>query len=181
MRESDLLCRVKRKKVKTTNSKHHFPRYPNLIKAKIISWVNQVWLADITYIRLPAEFVYLAAILDAHSRKVIGWNLSRRLDVSLSLTALECALAKRQIPPGVLEGRIEARGFDVAGTYLWCYRDGRAPDSTARDFDALGLADAQGRFRIPGLPVPGIHWMPLSSGIDSSESRCGSCPWPSRW
>jgi hypothetical protein len=60
-------------------------------------------------------------------------------------------------PLGVLEGRIEARGFDVAGTYLWCYRGGRVPDSTARDFDALGLADEQGRFRIPGLPVPGSY------------------------
>ena len=65
-----------------------------------VTGLNQVWVADITYIRLPTEFVFLAAILDAHSRKVIGWNLSRRLDVSLTLTALECALAKRQIAPG---------------------------------------------------------------------------------
>jgi hypothetical protein len=57
-------------------------------------------------------------------------------------------------PPGVLEGRIEAVGFRAPGTLLWCYRDGRAPDSTARDFDALGVADAQGNFRISGVAAP---------------------------
>ena len=60
-------------------------------------------------------------------------------------------------PPGLLEGRIEARGFKAEGTYLWCYGGDRLPDSTARDFDALGLADAAGHFRIPGLPVPGSY------------------------
>lgn len=72
MRESDLLCRVKLKKTRTTDSKHHFPRYPNLIRNKAIVLLNQVWLADITYIRILTGFVYLAAILDACSRKVIG-------------------------------------------------------------------------------------------------------------
>jgi hypothetical protein len=60
-------------------------------------------------------------------------------------------------PPGRLEGRVVARGFSAEGTYLWCYRADHAPDSTARDFDALGLADAGGEFRIPGLPVPGRY------------------------
>ena len=73
-------------------------------------------------------------------------------------------------PPGVLGGRIEARGFDVAGTYLWCYRDGRAPDSTARDFDALGLADEQGRFRIPGLPVPGSYRLWAFADLNRNRS-----------
>ena len=77
MRESDLLCRVKRKRLKTTDSRHRFPRYPNLIKDKVISRLNQVWLSDITYIRIWAGFVYLAAILDAYSRKVIGYAISR--------------------------------------------------------------------------------------------------------
>ena len=73
-------------------------------------------------------------------------------------------------PPGVLEGRIDARGFDVMGTYLWCYRDGRAPDSTARDFDALGLADEQGRFRIPGLPVPGSYRLWAFADLNHNHS-----------
>ena len=74
MRESDLLCRVKRRRVKTTDSRHRFPRYPNLIKGMVISRLNQVWLSDITYIRIRTGFVYLAAILDAYSRKVIGYR-----------------------------------------------------------------------------------------------------------
>ncbi len=73
MRESDLLCRVRRKRVKTTNNRHRFPRYPNLVKGITIKCINQVWLADITYIRIRTGFVYLAAILDAYSRKVIGY------------------------------------------------------------------------------------------------------------
>ncbi len=73
-------------------------------------------------------------------------------------------------PPGVLEGVIEARGFSVAGTYVWCYRDGRAPDSTARDFDALGLADDQGRFRIPGLPVPGSYRLWAFADLNRNRS-----------
>jgi hypothetical protein len=73
-------------------------------------------------------------------------------------------------PSGVLEGTIEARGFAVAGTYLWCYRAGRAPDSTATDFDALGLADAEGRFRIPGLPVPGSYRLWAFADLNRNRS-----------
>jgi hypothetical protein len=73
-------------------------------------------------------------------------------------------------PPGVLEGRIAARGFDVAGTYLWCYRGSRAPDSTARDFDALGLADAEGSFRIPGLTVPGSYHLWVFADLNRNRS-----------
>jgi putative transposase len=102
MRERGLLCRVRRRWVKTTDSKHHFPRYPNLIKGMAITRVNQVWLSDITYIRIRTGFVYLAAILDAYSRKVIGYAVSRSLDTSLTLEALKRAVARRQIGPGVI-------------------------------------------------------------------------------
>ena len=101
MRESDLLCRVKRKKVQTTDSRHHFPRYPNLIKGKVISRLNQVWLADITYIRIRNGFVYLAAILDAYSRKVVGYAVSSTLQTTLTLEALRMAIAERKPGPGV--------------------------------------------------------------------------------
>lgn len=101
MRESDLLCRVKKKRVKTTNSKHRFPRYPNLIKGKAINRLNQVWLSDITYIRIRTGFVYLAAILDAYSRKVIGYAVSTALDTSLTLEALKMAIERRKPDPGV--------------------------------------------------------------------------------
>ena len=99
MRESDLLCRVKRKWVKTTDSRHRFPRYPNLIKGMVISRLNQVWLSDITYIRIRTGFVYLAAILDSFSRKVIGYAVSTALDTAMTLQALKMAIAGRD--PGV--------------------------------------------------------------------------------
>ena len=102
MGESDLLCRVRRRWVKTTNSRHHFPRYPNLIKGMAISRLNQVWLSDITYIRIRTGFVYLAAILDAYSRRVIGYAVSTRLDTALTLEALKMAIVKRQPGPGVI-------------------------------------------------------------------------------
>jgi putative transposase len=72
MRECDVLCRVKRRWVKTTDSRHGLRRYPNMVKGMRITRPNQVWLADITYIRTRTGFVYLAAILDAFSRRVIG-------------------------------------------------------------------------------------------------------------
>ncbi len=102
MRESDLLCRVRRRWVKTTDSRHRFPRYPNLIKGIVISRLNQVWLSDITYIRIRTGFVYLAAILDAYSRKVIGYAVSTRLDTTLTLEALKMAVALRRPDPGVI-------------------------------------------------------------------------------
>jgi len=102
MRESDLLCRVKRKYVKTTDSKHGFPRYLNLIKKLLISHLNQVWLTDITYIRIRTGFVYLAAILDAYSRRVIGYAISTGLDTALTLEALRMAVARRKPDPGVI-------------------------------------------------------------------------------
>jgi len=99
MRESDLLCRVKRRRVKTTDSRHRFPRYPNLVKGMTARCINQVWLADITYIRIRTGFVYLAAILDAYSRKAIGYAVSAALDTALTLQALKMAIAERK--PGV--------------------------------------------------------------------------------
>jgi len=102
MRQSDLLCRVKRRWTKTTDSKHSFPRYPNLIKETAISRLNQVWLSDITYIRIRTGFVYLAAVLDAFSRRVVGFAISARLDSSLTLEALRMAIAERQPEPGVI-------------------------------------------------------------------------------
>jgi len=102
MRESDLLCRVRRKWIKTTDSKHPFARYPNLIKGMVVSGTNQVWLADITYIRIRSGFVYLAAILDAYSRRVIGYAISTGLETSLTLEALRMAITRRSPGPGLI-------------------------------------------------------------------------------
>jgi len=102
MRESDLLVESKRKWLSTINSKHGFAVYPNLYRQARPTGINQVWVADLTYIRLLWEFVYLAVILDAFSRRAVGYALSRRLDASLTLAALRAALEDRQPPPGCI-------------------------------------------------------------------------------
>ncbi len=102
MRKESLLCQIKRRFVPTTDSAHTFGIYPNLIKDIEIGDLNQVWISDITYIRLPTTFCYLAAILDAYSRRCVGWHLSRWIDTRLTLSALEMALAARRPDPGMI-------------------------------------------------------------------------------
>jgi transposase InsO family protein len=102
MREDNLLCLRKRKYVSTTDSGHSLPIYPNLAAEAVLSGINQLWVADITYIRLRREFVYLAVVLDAFSRRCIGWNLGRRLDDGLTLRALRMALERREVEPGLV-------------------------------------------------------------------------------
>jgi transposase InsO family protein len=98
MREDNLLCVRKRKFVVTTDSNHRRKVYPNLARNMILTNTDQLWRADITYIRLRDEFVFLAVILDAYSRRVIGWALDRTMEDSLTLTALRMALSRRSIP-----------------------------------------------------------------------------------
>ena len=102
MRESDLLCQVRRKRTRTTDSRHPFPRYPNLVKGMAVTRPNQVWVADITYIRIMTGFMYLAAILDGWSRKVIGYAISTAIDTRLTLEAFKMAIAGRDPGPGVI-------------------------------------------------------------------------------
>jgi len=102
MQEHRLLCKVKRTFVVTTNSRHGYERYPNLYENIIPAQLNQVWVADITYVRLRKGHAYLAVILDACSRRVIGWELSKVPDASLTLRALECALVLRNPAPGCI-------------------------------------------------------------------------------
>ncbi|MFV0453259.1 MAG: IS3 family transposase [Propioniciclava sp.] len=102
MREESLLCQHTRRFVCTTDSRHGFPRYPNLLRDQPVDGLNQAWVADLTYIRLPTTFVYLAAILDACSRRVVGWQLSQRIDTELTLAALGRAIAERNPAPGVI-------------------------------------------------------------------------------
>lgn len=102
MREDNLLCVRKRKFVVTTDSNHQRKIYPNLAPNIILTATDQMWRADITYIRLRDEFVFLAVILDAYSRRVIGWALDRTLEDELTLTALRMALARRVVQPGLV-------------------------------------------------------------------------------
>lgn len=102
MREDNLLCLQKRKFVLTTDSNHGLAVYPNLAAGIELSRLDQLWIADITYIRLEAEFIYLAVILDAFSRRVVGWALDRNIDSALVVAALRMALAKRRPGPGLV-------------------------------------------------------------------------------
>jgi putative transposase len=102
MREDNLLCLRRRKFVVTTDSNHRLPVYPNLAGDLVLTGIDQLWVADITYIRLEIEFVYLAVILDAYSRRAIGWALDRTLEDDLSLAALRMALRARSPAPGGL-------------------------------------------------------------------------------
>ena len=102
MREDNLLCVRKRKFVVTTDSNHGRKVYPNLARTMILTATDQLWRADITYIRLRDEFVFLAVILDAYSRRVIGWALDRTLEDELTLAALRMALSHRSVQPGLV-------------------------------------------------------------------------------
>jgi putative transposase len=102
MREDNLLCLRRRKFVVTTDSNHHRPVYPNLARGMVLTGIDQLWIADITYIRLETEFVYLAVVLDAYSRRVIGWALDRTLEDELTLAALRMALERRIPAPGLV-------------------------------------------------------------------------------
>jgi putative transposase len=102
MRQDNLLCVRRRAFVVTTDSRHNLPVYPNLAREMKPTAVNQLWVADITYIRLRTEFVYLAVILDAFSRRVVGWALGRTLEAELAITALRMALIERQPSPGLV-------------------------------------------------------------------------------
>jgi putative transposase len=102
LREDDLLGVQLRRWVGTTDSRHSCEVHLNLARHLQLTGINQLWVADMTYIRLRTEFVYLAVILDAFSRKVIGWALGRNLSAELPLAALQRALAERQPPPGLV-------------------------------------------------------------------------------
>lgn len=103
MREESLLCQLQRRWVRTTDSAHGLRTYPNLLARagwRQLTGLDQAWVADITYIRLAQGFAYLAAILDAYSRRVVGWCLSRQIDAALAVAALEMAVKARKPAPG---------------------------------------------------------------------------------
>jgi putative transposase len=102
MRIDNLLCVRRRKFIFTTDSRHGLPIYPNLVESLVVTRIDQLWVADITYIRLRLEFVYLAVILDAFSRRCLGWALRRSLEAALALEALRMALQQRRPQPGLV-------------------------------------------------------------------------------
>ena len=102
MREDNLLCLRNKRFVQITDSQHGVTAYPNLVPEMAVTEVDQLWVADITYIRLPREFIYLAVVLDAYSRRCIGWALDGSLEAKLAVAALRMALATRHVRPGLV-------------------------------------------------------------------------------
>lgn len=103
MREESLLCQIKKRFKATTDSSHSSGRYPNLLKGDVVvDAPDRAWSADITYIRLPEAFCYLASVIDEYSRYCVGWHLSRFIDTSLALAALEMALLSRRPEAGLI-------------------------------------------------------------------------------
>lgn len=102
MREESLLCQLERRFVRTTDSAHALRTYPNLLSGTALVGPDQAWVADITYIRLPTTFAYLACVLDGWSRRCVGWKVSRAIDTTLTLAALDQALTTRCPAPGLI-------------------------------------------------------------------------------
>jgi putative transposase len=102
MREHDLQPKRRRRFVATTDSDHDGPIFPDLARGRVVDGPNQLWVADITYIAIATGFVYMAAILDAWSRRVVGYAISRSIDARLALAALKAAIRTRQPPKGCI-------------------------------------------------------------------------------
>lgn len=133
MREDNLLClRKQRFKIATTDSNHGLPIYPNQAKDMILTGCDQLWVSDITYIRLGREFVYLAVVIDAYSRKVVGWALSRRIDAALTIAALDMALADRKPAPGTLVHHSDRGSQYASGDYIARLTNHRIAGSMSR-------------------------------------------------
>jgi putative transposase len=131
MREDNLLCVRRRRFMATTDSRHNLPIYPNLAAQITPTAINQLWIADITYIRLRVEFVFLAVVLDAFSRRVIGWALGRTLDAGLAIAALTMALAERKPQPGLVHHSDRGVQYASAG-YTELLKQHRAQISMSR-------------------------------------------------
>ena len=142
LRADNLLCLRKKKFHSTTDSKHGFPVYPNLTRNLVPAARNQLWVADITYIRLAEEFVYLAVVLDAYSRLVIGWSLERTLEAKLAVGALQMALARRGAGAGVIHH--SDRGVQYAcGEYTQLLKDHGLQISMSRKANPYDNAKAE--------------------------------------
>jgi putative transposase len=146
MREESLLCQIKRRWVKTTDSEHGLRVYPNRLREGRPARLDAVWVADITYIRLLEQFVYLATLMDAFSRRVVGWCLSGEIDRQLVLTALERALAIRQPPTAWIHHSDQGVQY-VCGAYTQRLLSAGAQISMAAKGTPLENAQAERFFR----------------------------------
>ncbi len=146
MRKESLVCQLKKRFRPTTDSAHSFGLYPNLIKDAALNGPDQGWVADITYVRLPTTFCYLASILDDYSRYCVGWSLGRWIDTRLTLEALEMALSSRRPGAGLIHH--SDRGVQYAsGEYIGRLQEVGAKISMAAVGNPYENAKAESFFR----------------------------------
>ncbi len=157
LRTDNLLAIRKRKFVMTSDSRHTYTVYPNLAQYVQVSAVNQLWVADITYLRLGKEFVYLAVVLDVYSRRVVGWSLGRSLHTELPLTAFRKALADRQPGPGLVHH--SDRGSQYAS------------DVYVKTVESAGLVMSMSR---PARPWENAHSESFMNTLKSEQINCVS-------
>lgn len=144
--EESLLCQIERRFKVTTDSVHSFGRYPNLLKEALIDAPDTAWSADITYVRLPTTFCYLASIIDEYSRYCVGWSLSRFIDARLTLSALEMALAARRPCPGLIHHSDQGVQY-ASGVYVARLEEAGALISMAAAGNPYENAKAESFFR----------------------------------
>ena len=164
MREDNLFClRTRRFVPVTTDSQHGWRVWPNLARGLVTQTLNQLWVADITYVRLQEEFVYLAVVLDAHSRRVVGWALARHLGASVALEALRMALAERQPAAGLIHH--SDRGIQYAcSDYLTLLAEHRAQPSMSRVGNPYDNAKAESFMKtLKQEQVHGRSWRDLEA------------------
>ncbi len=164
MREDNLLClRTQRFVPPTTDSRHGWRVWPNLARGLVTQKLNELWVADITYVRLQEEFVYVAVVLDAHSRRVIGWAVARHLGASVAVQALRMALDERQPTPGLIHH--SDRGIQYAcADYLTLLADHGAQPSMSRVGNPYDNAKAESFIKtLKQEQVHSQHWRDLDT------------------
>src|SRR5262245_23338538 len=155
MREHDLQPKRRKRFVATTDSDHDGPIFPDLARDRIVDGPNQLWVADITYIAIGAGFVYLAAILDAWSRRVVGYAISRSIDARLAIAALKAAIQARQPPRGCIHhsdrgSQYACEALPQAARRAWVRRLDVPAWKPLRQRQGRKLhQDAEGRSRLP--------------------------------
>ena len=167
MREHDLQPRCRRRYVATTDSDHDQPIFRNLAKDMIVDGANQLWVADITYVAVAAGFVYVAVILDAWSRRVVGYAISRSIDVRLTLAALNAAIENRKPPTGCLHH--SDRGSQYAAQ---AYREALAAQGLVGSMGRRGnpYDNAKAESFMKTLKVEAVYPMAYETFADVTEN-----------
>ncbi len=167
MREHGLQPRTRQRHVATTDSDHDHPIFPNLIAGRIPDGPDQIWVADITYVAILTGFVYVAVVLDAWSRRVVGYAISRSIDARLTLAALAAAVERRSPPPGCIHH--SDRGSQYAAlAYRSALADVGLVGSMGRRGNPYDNAKAESFMKT--LKVEGVYPMAFESFADVAET-----------